>query len=149
MQQFTVHYSQVCGDVARRYASEGSMLFALWPSPVNHDVCFREAGFTDFADGDETWDAHADGVLTRLLAELSSYGPPHLVSKPAERLSPGIVGLSARLSLSTYESRLSYRFSGTSCRTALWLSVSPASHCAQAAVITFSGLCCRSGRGRH
>jgi len=88
MQQFTVHYSQVGGDVARRYASEGSLLFALWPSPVNHDVCFREAGFTDFADGDETWDAHADGLLTRLLAELSSYGQPHLVSKVAERHQP-------------------------------------------------------------
>jgi hypothetical protein len=88
MQQFTVHWSQVGGDAARRYASEGSMLFALWPSPVNHDVCFGEAGFTAFADGDETWDAHANGLLTRLLAELSSYGQPHLVSKPAERHRP-------------------------------------------------------------
>ena len=78
MQPFTIHWSPVPG------ADEGRALFALWPSPVNPDVCFREAGFTDFGDGDESWDADADGLLTRLLEVLSSYGAPRLMSKPAE-----------------------------------------------------------------
>jgi hypothetical protein len=79
MQPFTIHWSPVPG------AANGGTLFALWPSPVSPDVCFREAGFTDFGDGDESWDANADGLLTRLLEALSSYGAPRLMSEPAER----------------------------------------------------------------
>ena len=85
MQTFTIHWSHVLGDCARRYAAEGSGLFALWPSPVKCDGCFRNAGFTDFADSDEQWDAQAADLLSRLLAELSSFGPPRLVSVPAKK----------------------------------------------------------------
>lgn len=74
---FTVHWSQI------PHAAEGMALFALWPSPVNDDVCFREAGFTDFGDSDESWDAEADLMLTRLLEVLGGYGTPRLVSEPA------------------------------------------------------------------
>lgn len=52
---------------------------------MNDDACFREAGFTDFGDGNESWDADADGLLTRLLEALSGYGPPCLISNPAEK----------------------------------------------------------------
>jgi hypothetical protein len=79
MQTFTIHWSPVPS------ADEGSALFALWPAPVNPDVCFQEAGFTDFGDGDENWEADADGLLTRLLEALSSYGAPRLMSEPAEK----------------------------------------------------------------
>jgi hypothetical protein len=79
MQTFTVHWSPVPG------AEEGKALFALWPSPVDHDACFREAGFTDLGDTDEYWDANADGLLTCLLEALSRYGSSHLMSKPVEK----------------------------------------------------------------
>jgi hypothetical protein len=82
MQHFTIHWSPVPG------AAPGMELFALWPSPVNDDVCFREAGFTDFGDGDENWEKDADGMVTRLLEQLSCYGPAHLVSAPVERHQP-------------------------------------------------------------
>lgn len=82
MHPFTVHWSPVSGDAVRQHAAEGLALFAFWPSPVSDDACFREAGFTDFWDGDENWDAHAAGLLTRLLAELSTHGAPRLTSKP-------------------------------------------------------------------
>lgn len=88
MQLFTVHWSPVTSDSTQRYVAEGLQMFALWPSPVNDDACFRKAGFTDFGDGNERWDAHADGLLTRLLAELCSYGTPHIVSEPAVRHQP-------------------------------------------------------------
>jgi len=88
MQPFSVHWSQISGEAARRHAAEGLALFALWPSPVSDDACFREAGFTDFGDGDENWDAHAAGLLTRLMAELSSHGVPRLASKPVEGHQP-------------------------------------------------------------
>lgn len=79
MQSFTVHWSLV------PTVETGMALFALWPSPVNPDVCFREAGFTDFGDGDEWWENEADSLLTRLLVALSRYGPPRLISEPIKR----------------------------------------------------------------
>lgn len=50
--------------------------------PVNHDVCFEHAGFTLFGDNDADWDEAAVELLERLLAELSRYGDPKLVSMP-------------------------------------------------------------------
>ncbi len=76
---FTVHWSPVSR------ADNGEELFALWPAPMNDDVCFRAAGFTDFGDADEAWDADANRVLDRLLSILSGYGQPNLISKPVER----------------------------------------------------------------
>ena len=52
---------------------------------MNNDVCFREAGFTDFGDGDENWDADAEGLLTRLLEALNTYGSAQLMSEPVVR----------------------------------------------------------------
>jgi len=82
MQPFTIHWSPAPG------AADGMELFALWPSPMNDDVCFREAGFTEFGDGGENWDADAERLLTRLLETLSTYGPPRLMSKPTEKHQP-------------------------------------------------------------
>jgi len=55
---------------------------------MNHDVCFRNAGFTDFGDADEAWDADAEGLLHRLLAEMSKYGEPRLSSAAVEQPQP-------------------------------------------------------------
>jgi hypothetical protein len=82
MQPFTIHWSRV------PKSDENMALFALWPSPVNHDVCFQQAGFTVFGDGDESWDTDAEGLLTRLLEVLSGYGVPQQTSKPAEKHRP-------------------------------------------------------------
>lgn len=79
MSVLTVHWSPV------RPEENGAELFALWPAPVNDDVCFREAGFTDFGDADDRWDVAAEGVHDRLLGILSRYGEPTLLSKPVER----------------------------------------------------------------
>ena len=79
---FTVHWSLVLPD------SSGAALFALWPAPMNDDVCFRDAGFTDFGDADEAWDANAEGLLSRLLAEMSMHGEPRLVSAALEQPQP-------------------------------------------------------------
>jgi hypothetical protein len=77
MQKFTVHWSQV---------SDGGLpVFALWPSPMTADTCFREAGFTDFGDGDEQWDIDAAGLLSRLLDELCRFGAARLTSEPVEK----------------------------------------------------------------
>jgi len=63
-------------------------LFALWPAPVNHDACFKDAGFEDFDDADDVWDANAGGLLSRLVDHLSRYGSARLVSEPVVRMQP-------------------------------------------------------------
>src|SRR5713226_10635373 len=68
MQKFTVHWFRI-----PRGASEGFELFALWPSPMTADECFRYAGFTDFGDGDEQWEVHAGELLSRLLREVAFF----------------------------------------------------------------------------
>lgn len=83
MQKFTVHWSQVSAG-----GPDGRTLFALWPAPMNDDACFRDAGFTDFGDGDELWDVQAGELLSRLLAELTGFGAPRPMSEPVERNRP-------------------------------------------------------------
>jgi hypothetical protein len=82
MQSFAIHWSRVSKP------QNDEVLFALWPSPVNPDVCFQKAGFTDFDDGDESWDANAGDLLTRLLEVLNGYGVPQQTSTPAEKHLP-------------------------------------------------------------
>ena len=57
-------------------------LLAIWPAPVNHDVCFKEAGFSLFGDNDADWDQAAERLLARVVGILSRHGAPKLVSKP-------------------------------------------------------------------
>jgi hypothetical protein len=82
MSSLSVHWSPVEDVEASSQLLDGFRLVALWPSPVNHDICFREAGFTEFADTDDAWGIRADALLERLLAELTRHGEPKLVSEP-------------------------------------------------------------------
>lgn len=66
-----VHYSQVP-------TSEALNRFAVWPEPVDHDVCFQKAGFTAFADTNDTWDAEFDKLFDRLFSTLEERGPARL-----------------------------------------------------------------------
>ena len=86
--EFTIHWAPVTGAAADRCAAEKLRLVALWPAPVNNDKCFQEAGFAEFADADEEWEKNAEGVTTRLLADLSVHGTAHLLSKPFEKPRP-------------------------------------------------------------
>jgi hypothetical protein len=53
-------------------------LCALWPSPVDHDACFQAAGFDDFADRNDDWDAEWRDIVTRAVEYLTRYGLPVL-----------------------------------------------------------------------
>jgi hypothetical protein len=89
---FSIHWSIVQPPQAMSGLCDGLRdglcLVAVWPSPVNHDSCFRDAGFTEFADNDEAWSVRASALLERLLAELCKHGEPRLVSKPIQRAQP-------------------------------------------------------------
>lgn len=67
---------------SRRWNEEPGCLFALWPEPVDHDTCFRAAGFEFFGDLDETWDADFEGVLRGLVVALASNGNVAVTGDP-------------------------------------------------------------------
>lgn len=79
---FQIHWSPVTRQEAPELALPNSQLLAVWPAPVNHDVCFERAGFTLFADNDPTWNQAADTLLARVIEYLSQFGESVLVSKP-------------------------------------------------------------------
>jgi hypothetical protein len=51
---------------------------AVWPSPVDHDVCFQAAGFTEFADTDEEWHEEFEGIVNRVIAWCTAAGQPRI-----------------------------------------------------------------------
>jgi hypothetical protein len=87
---FTIHWSPVPD------AADGMALFALWPSPMKINVCFQEAGFTDFGWANEHWNADAENMLIRLLEALGHYGQPRLIIAPLEKYRPWYCRLFAK-----------------------------------------------------
>lgn len=65
----------------------GWQLYALWPAPVNDDVCFKAAGYNNFQSDDENyseayWDEQAEILHLRIIEVLSGLGETVLLSKP-------------------------------------------------------------------
>jgi hypothetical protein len=54
--------------------SEAGYVWAVWPSPVDHDQCFQTAGFDEFADTDDLWDEDFSKVVERTVETLSTLG---------------------------------------------------------------------------
>jgi hypothetical protein len=72
-------------------------LAAVWPAPIDHDACFRAAGFSDFADTGDIWEAEFRKMAGGLVTRLSSLGIPN-VTKPIEARKAGFLGLGRRAS---------------------------------------------------
>lgn len=85
---FQIHWSPVPPEDAGDLTPPGCRLLAIWPAPVNHDVCFEAAGFTLFGDNDEDWDKAADELLCRVIDSLSGLGAANRVSKPLRDQPP-------------------------------------------------------------
>jgi hypothetical protein len=84
---FTLHWSRVANPPAD--ALPDVQVHALWPSPVNPDACFEEAGFTDFGDAGPAWDDQADALVQRVLhALVAQHGPAQLRQAPLMRFQP-------------------------------------------------------------
>jgi hypothetical protein len=56
------------------WSPQSGRLYAIWPSPVDHDQCFEAAGFSDFGDSDDTWDRDFADLVARLLDALAGMG---------------------------------------------------------------------------
>lgn len=85
---FHIHWSAVFPGDVKGLASSDHQLFAVWPAPVNHDACFKEAGFTLFGDNDEDWDVAAEELLRRAIDDLSRFGPVRYLSEPLRDSPP-------------------------------------------------------------
>jgi hypothetical protein len=48
----------------------------IWPAPMDADYCFAQAGFRDFADSDEKWDADWTQLVERAVMRLQLIGAP-------------------------------------------------------------------------
>jgi hypothetical protein len=74
-------------DVRPVWLPEGWGLWGIWPSPVDHDVCFQEAGFDDFADSDGEWDSGFALLVEDVLGVLGALGVARLIEGeyPTER----------------------------------------------------------------
>lgn len=49
-------------------------LYAIWPSPIDADDCFIKAGFTEFTDTDDKWDADWRAIISEVISYLSLNG---------------------------------------------------------------------------
>ena len=56
------------------WSGASGRLWAIWPSPVDHDLCFESAGFTEFSDTDASWDSEFADLVGRLMGILENLG---------------------------------------------------------------------------
>ena len=73
-----LHWGLVPRHLAPSWLDAGSTLLAVWPAPHNADEYLRLAGFTDFADPGDAWDADWKGIVERAIDELAAYGAPRM-----------------------------------------------------------------------
>jgi hypothetical protein len=57
-----------------QWSSMSGRLYAIWPSPVDHDLCFDAAGFTEFGDSDDLWHRDFNDLVARVLDSLAHLG---------------------------------------------------------------------------
>ena len=66
------------GPARPPWADASGRLWAVWPSPVDHDACFDAAGFSEMADTDAAWHDGFSELLERLLTTFEAFGEPRL-----------------------------------------------------------------------
>ena len=77
-----LHWNVLPAEIAPQALPGYEVVVAVWPAPVDADACFRDAGFADFADSDDTWDRQWQEVIERAFRSLEPLG--------LARLSKGI-----------------------------------------------------------
>lgn len=80
------HYDEILLKNRPAVFPSDGYLFALWPSPVNHDGCFEKAGFKEFADNYDGWDKDFEKITREFFMELKKMGKPLLISGEYPRL---------------------------------------------------------------
>lgn len=82
----SLHWAEIPVDGAvHTWVPGPGRILVLWPAPIDHDACFAAAGFSDFADSDETWDAEFAGMVGSLVRFLERFGEARLQSGDSAR----------------------------------------------------------------
>jgi len=77
-----IHWDQIDPALSVFGIDSGFAVFAIWPEPVDHDACLREAGFSAFADiGVDDPGFHS--MAERLWNALAAFGAPRRKSGDA------------------------------------------------------------------
>jgi len=77
-----VHWSPIPGTLAAGRGWPEGTVIALWPSPVNADACFEEAGFSEFAERGAAWHADFEELVGLVIEHLESLGAPRVARRP-------------------------------------------------------------------
>jgi len=88
----TIHWDELPATLAARWMAAAGRLFALWPAPLDHDACLRDAGFDEFADTDDRWHRELAEIVGSLLASLGSRGAAQKRSGEYPIKTPGQLG---------------------------------------------------------
>jgi hypothetical protein len=55
-------------------SGSASVDLLIWLGPIDHDLCFKTAGFTDFVDTDNQWWRDFEELIGRLVDKLLDFG---------------------------------------------------------------------------
>jgi len=77
-----VHWSSIPRTLAGGRGWPEGTVIAVWPSPVNADACFEEAGFSEFADRGDAWHADLERLVDLVIEQLETLGAPRVARKP-------------------------------------------------------------------
>lgn len=92
----SLHWDELPPEIfAGAWTSGHGRVLAVWPGPVDHDACFAAAGFSEFADSNERWDAEFIELIRSLVDFLRPIGGPRLHG--GEYPKPGLLTALGRL----------------------------------------------------
>ena len=109
----TIHWGEVAAGLHAFWEGPDTEVTAIWPGPVDHDECFRSAGFTDFEDSDDAWDSEFERLAHRLVTWLKRFGEPATAQREGVRQAvihylsgkPGDSALVRRILAPAYDDR--------------------------------------------
>lgn len=125
--RFQVHWSLVCQNEAGGLVPRDCRLLAIWPAPVNHDVCFKEAGFSLFGDNDADWDQAAERLLGVFSNSSNDTETISLSASRSRTIRPGICG--------RFEPPGNCRFRSRHCCRCIWIPCRNSTHGSAKAVL--------------
>jgi hypothetical protein len=81
-----LHWGKLPTAAGLKWRHTGGALYGIWPAPFPWDACFQQAGFADFSDGDEGWDAEWDSLIAAAVANLAQhFGQVQLIAEDNPR----------------------------------------------------------------
>jgi hypothetical protein len=78
MKIFQLNWGEV-NEPRPSWSPSSGTLWAVWPSPIDHDLCLRDAGVDEFDDTDSAWNVEFSTLLEKLIKSLAKLGEGTLI----------------------------------------------------------------------